>query len=99
MACMKSGVRRTIIAAAAAASLAGMWPGLAAALPVNSLPNGPVACDAVVRHFGAWTVRAPMTLRTDQGPLHLAAGQTFGPGYFIGRVEPSAIFDRNCGNP
>lgn len=99
MACTKSGVRRTMIAAAAAACLAGMWAGLASALPVNSLPNGPVACGAVVRHFGAWTVRAPLTLQTDQGPLQLSPGQTFGPGYFIGRVEPSAIFDRNCGNP
>ncbi|HEV2302132.1 MAG TPA: hypothetical protein VGR91_11250 [Stellaceae bacterium] len=99
MACTKGGMRRMMIAAAAAAGFAGMWPGLASALPVNSLPEGPIACGAVVRHAGAWTVRAPMTVATDQGPLHFSPGQTFGPGYFLGRVEPSAIFDRNCGNP
>ena len=100
MASTKSGVRRMMIAAATAAGLAAMWPGLASALPVNSVPDGRVDCGAVMRHgAGAWTVRMPMTLRTDQGALHLSPGQTFGPGYFIGRVEPSAIFDRNCGNP
>ena len=99
MAFMQSGARRMMIAAAAAAGIAGMWPGLASALPVNSWPNGPIACNEVVRHDGAWSVDAPMTVQSDQGPLHLAAGQTFGPGFFIGAVEPSAIFDRNCGNP
>jgi hypothetical protein len=95
----KGGARRMMIAAATAAGIAGMWPGLASAQAVNSWPNGPIACSAVVRHLAAWTIEAPMSVQTEQGPLHLFPGQTFGPGYFIGGVEPSAIFDRNCGNP
>jgi hypothetical protein len=99
MMCLKERGLRASVAAAALFALAGVSSGSVAAQPVNSLPNGPVACHAVQRiGWGSWRILAPMTVETLDGPLSFRPGETFAPGFFMGRVEPTAIFERNCGN-
>jgi hypothetical protein len=68
----------TLRAAITAAVLAFGWaiPQLAMAQATNSLPDGPVACDAFQRvGNGSWTVLRPETLYPQGVPLSLAAGQ------------------------
>jgi hypothetical protein len=65
----------------------------------NSLPDGPVACEAFQRvGNGSWTVLGPETLHPNGIPLGLAAGQTFAPNQMYEGFEVTAILDRNCGN-
>ena len=74
-------------------------PQLAMAQGANSLPDGPVACDAFQRvGNGSWTVLRPETLHPNGVALSLSAGQTFAPNQIYGGFEVSAILDRNCGN-
>jgi hypothetical protein len=66
---------------------------------VNSLPDGPVACDAFQRSgYGSWTVLRPATLYPSGVPLSLAAGQTFAPNQILQGFEVTALLDRSCGN-
>jgi hypothetical protein len=91
----------TLRAAIIAAVLAFGWaiPQLAMAQPANSLPDGPVSCDAFQRvGKGSWTVLRPETLYPQGVPLRLAAGQTFAPNQMYEGFEVTAILDRNCGN-
>lgn len=74
-------------------------PYLAMAQGVNSLPDGPVACDAFQRSgHGAWMVLRQATICPNGVPLRLAPGQTFAPNQTFGGFEMTAILDRNCGN-
>ena len=74
-------------------------PYLAMAQATNSLPDGPVACDAFQRvGNGSWTVLRPETLYPQGVRLSLAAGQTFTPNQMYDGFEVTAILDRNCGN-
>jgi hypothetical protein len=74
-------------------------PQLAMAQGTNSLPDGPVACNAFQRvGNGSWTVLRPETLHPNGVPLSLAAGQTFAPNQMYEGFEVTAILDRNCGN-
>jgi len=69
------------------------------AQPVNSLPDGPVACDAFQRSGnGSWTVLRPATLYTEGVALSLAPRQTFTPNQMFEGFEITAILDRDCGN-
>jgi len=71
----------------------------AMAQAVNSLPDGPVACDAFQRQgYGSWTVLRPATLYPNGVPLNLAAGQTFAPNQMFQGFEVTALLDRSCGN-
>jgi hypothetical protein len=66
---------------------------------VNSLPDGPVACDAFQRSGqGSWTVLRPAMLYPNGVPLSLVAGQTFAPNQMFQGFEVTAILDRSCGN-
>jgi hypothetical protein len=74
---------RVFIAAAALLAGGGVldW---AAAQGLNSLPDGPVACDAFQRSgHGSWTVLRPATLYPNGVPLSLVAGQTFAPNQML----------------
>jgi hypothetical protein len=74
-------------------------PQLAMAQGTNSLPDGPVACDAFQRvGNGSWTVLRPETLYPSRVPLSLSAGQTFAPNQIYEGFEVTAILDRDCGN-
>jgi hypothetical protein len=74
-------------------------PYSAIAQGINSLPDGPVACDAFQRSgHGAWTVLRQATLYPNGVPLMLAPGQTFAPNQTFSGFEVTAILDRNCGN-
>jgi hypothetical protein len=74
-------------------------PQLAMAQGANSLPDGPVACDAFQRvGNGSWTVLRPETLHPNGVPLGLAAVQTFAPNQIYEGFEVTAILDRDCGN-
>jgi hypothetical protein len=89
--------RALIIAAALLLGCAA--PDMAMAQAINSLPDGPVACDAFQRvGNGSWTVLRPETLYPQGVPLSLAAGQTFAPSQMYQGFEVTAILDRNCGN-
>jgi hypothetical protein len=90
---------RTVITAAVLAFGCAV-PQLAMAQGVNSLPDGPVACDAFQRvGKGSWTVLRRETLYPQGVPLSLAAGQTIAPNPVYEGFEVTAILDRNCGNP
>jgi hypothetical protein len=90
-------VRASIIAAALLLTCAA--PHLAMAQSVNSLPDGPVACDAFQRGgYGSWTVLRPTTIFPSGVPLSLGAGQTFAPNQMFHGFEVTAILDRSCGN-
>jgi hypothetical protein len=96
---MKHGTFGTSIAATALVvfGLAAVAPAITQ--PVNSLPDGPVACAAVQRaDNGSWTVLRPTTLHPNGVPLSLAPGQTFAPNQTLDGFEVTAILDRNCGN-
>jgi hypothetical protein len=89
---------RVFIAAAALLASGGVldW---AKAQGVNSLPDGPVACDAFQRSgYGSWTVLRPAMLYPNGVPLNLVAGQTFAPNQMFQGFEVTAILDRSCGN-
>jgi hypothetical protein len=74
-------------------------PQLAMAQGANSLPDGPVACNAFRRvGNGSWTVLRPETLHPQGVPLSLAAGQIFAPNQMYDGFEVTAILDRDCGN-
>jgi hypothetical protein len=74
-------------------------PHSAIAQGVNSLPDGPVACDAFQRSGqGAWTVLRQATIYPNGVPIMLAPGQTFAPNQAFDGFEMTAILDRNCGN-
>jgi hypothetical protein len=89
---------RTAVAAAVL-SFACAIPQLAMAQGTNSLPDGPVACNAFQRvGNGSWTVLRPETLYPNGVSLGLAAGQTFAPNQMYEGFEVTAILDRNCGN-
>ncbi len=95
----KCGRGASLAAFALLVFVAAGLAGRAKAQPVNSLPNGPIACGAAHRSgWGAWSILRPMTIRTANGRLFLKPGETFVPNEFLGRVEVSAILDRNCGN-
>jgi hypothetical protein len=85
------------LAATAAMLFLGAW-----AQPVlaqESLPDGPVACDAFQRGpNGSWTAVRPATISPNGVRLHLAPGQTFAKNQFIGGIEVTTVLDRNCGN-
>jgi len=74
-------------------------PRLVVAQGVNSLPDGPVACDAFQRgSHGSWTVLRQATLYPNGVPLSLAPGQSFAPNQMFEGFEITAILDRDCGN-
>ena len=74
-------------------------PRWAVAQGVNSLPDGPVACDAFERSsHGSWTVLRQATLYPNGVPLGLVPGQTFAPNQIFEGFEITAILDRDCGN-
>ena len=88
-----------IFIAAAALLVSGGVLDLAKAQGVNSLPDGPVACDAFQRSgHGSWTVLRPATLYPNGVPLSLVAGQTFAPNQMFQSFDVTAILDRSCGN-
>ena|ERR1700757_3891553 len=88
-----------IFIAATALLISGGVLDLAKAQSVNSLPDGPVACDAFQRSgYGSWTVLRPATLYPNGVPLSLVAGQTFAPNQMFQGFEVTAILDRSCGN-
>ncbi len=92
-----SKVRASITAAALLWTCAA--PQLAMAQGVNSLPDGPVACDAFQRGgYGSWTALRPTTIFPHGVPLSLGARQTFAPGQMFHGFEVTAILDRSCGN-
>ncbi|MBV8337498.1 MAG: hypothetical protein JO358_19070 [Alphaproteobacteria bacterium] len=92
-----SKTRATIIAAALALGCAAPHPAMAQA--TNSLPDGPVRCDAFQRvGNGSWTVLRPATLYQNGQTLNLPPGQTFAPNQMYEGFEVTAILDRNCGN-
>jgi len=89
--------RNSIIVAALLVG-SGVPPG-AMAQTVNSLPDGPVACDTFRRSGnGTWSVLRAATLYPNGLPLSLAAGQTFAPNQMFEGFDVKAILDRNCGN-
>jgi hypothetical protein len=93
---------RGLLAIGGAALLLGWASGHpAAAQGVNSMPDGPVACqDAMRTPPGAWHIMRPMTITPNGVPMTLQAGQTWTPGETLpGDIEPTAVLDRNCGNP
>jgi len=91
---------RALFFGAAGALLVGSgWAGSGMAQGVNSLPDGPVACDAFQRSgYGSWSVLRPATIYPGGVPLSVAPGQTFAPNQMFGGFEVSAVLDRNCGN-
>jgi hypothetical protein len=93
---------RGLLGIGAAALLLGLASGQpAAAQGVNSSPDGPVACQSAVRTPpGAWHIVRTMTITPKGMPMTLRAGQTWTPGETLpGDIEPTAVLDRNCGNP
>jgi hypothetical protein len=89
---------RTAITAAVV-SFGCAIPQLAMAQAADSLPDGPVACDAFQRvGNGSWTVLRPATLYPNGTTLKLSPGQTFAPNQMYDGFEVTAILDRNCGN-
>jgi hypothetical protein len=85
--------------AAAALLLINAWPHLGLTQGLNSLPDGPVACEAFQRSgYGSWTVLRPTTVYPNGIPLSLAPGQTFAPNQVFNGFEVTAILDRSCGN-
>jgi hypothetical protein len=86
--------------AAATALVFGLaGPESTLAQPVNSLPDGPVACAAFQRAGnGSWMVLRRTMLHPNGVPLSLAPGQTFAPNQTLDGFEVTAILDRNCGN-
>src|SRR6266404_8383257 len=88
-----------IFIAAAALLVSGGVLDLAKAQSVNSLPDGPVACDAFQRSgYGSWTVLRPATIYPAGVPLSLVPGQTFSPNQSFGGFEVTAVLNRDCGN-
>ena len=74
-------------------------PCLAVAQGVNSLPDGPVVCEAFQRSsHGSWTVLRQAALYPNGVPLSLVPGQTFAPNQIFDGFEIAAILDRDCGN-
>jgi hypothetical protein len=54
----------------------------------DSLPDGPVACDAFQRvGNGSWTVLRPATLYPNRATLNLSPGQTFAPNQMYDGFE------------
>jgi hypothetical protein len=85
--------------AGAALFLSCASPHLAMAQSVNSLPDGPAACDAFQRGgYGSWTALRPTTIFPNGVPLSLGGGQTFAPGQMFHGFEVTAVLDRSCGN-
>jgi hypothetical protein len=92
-------IKLRISIAVAALLVGGGSPELAAAQSLNSLPDGPVACNAFQRSgYGSWTVLRPATLYPNGVPLSLSPGQTFAPNQVFQGFEVTAILDRSCGN-
>lgn len=84
---------------AAALLLGCAAPHLAMAQATNSLPDGPVTCDAFQRvGNGSWSVLRPATLYPNGQTVNLAPGQTFAPNQMHEGFEITAILDRDCGN-
>jgi len=84
---------------AAAVVAAGVLASQSALAQGVSIPDGPVACDAVARlPLGSWTVLRPVTISPGGRTIGLAPGQTFAPNQMYNGVEVTAVLDRNCGN-
>ena len=83
-------------AAMLALGVAGSQSALAQGM---SMPDGPVACNAVARlPMGSWTILRPVTIQPNGMTIGLAPGQTFAPNQLDDGVEVTAVLDRNCGN-
>jgi hypothetical protein len=93
------GLRMAFFGAAGALLVGSGWTGSGLTQGANSLPDGPVACDAFQRSgYGSWTVLRPATIYPAGVPLSLVSGQTFSPNQSFGGFEVTAVLDRNCGN-
>src|SRR5437588_7657447 len=91
-------LRMAFFGAVGALLVGSGWAGSTIAQGVNSLPDGPIACDAFQRSgHGSWTVLRPATLYPNGVPLSLVAGQTFAPNQIFQSFEVTAILDRSCG--
>jgi hypothetical protein len=65
---------------------------------VNSLPGGPVVCEAFQGSgHGSWTVLRPATY-TPWGSVEPCSRATFAPNQMFQGFEATAILDRSCGN-